>query len=355
MIAMMDRVRLDDEEGRLAALTRSDVLDSVAEPQFDRITALICSALDVPMAAVSLIDRDRQWFKSSQGLNLTETERDIAFCDHAIRRPTALVVNDARQDPRFASNPLVTGAPHLLSYAGVPLQTPDGYNVGTICALDTRARNFSKPQMEMLANLAAVTVDALEVRMIANFDHLTGSFSRRAFLSQLDLEISRRSSRRYVAALVLFDLDHFKLINDRYGHGAGDSVLRAVGRLCRVTLRRKDVVGRIGGEEFGILLPDTDAEMAIDVAERMRAAIADMEIPGLPGVRVTASFGIAGLTPAVTSNSQWLAMADAPLYSAKQKGRNCCEHIHTRGILGPEGQRSRMNPLEWYEKSLRPA
>jgi hypothetical protein len=78
-----------------------------------------------------------------------------------------------------------------------------------------------------------------------------------------------------------------------------------------------------------------------------------MDIPGLPGVNVTASFGIAGLTPAVTSNSQWMAMADAPLYAAKHKGRNRCEHISTRGVLGPEGQASRVNPVEWQSRSWR--
>lgn len=317
---------LHDEPGRLAALRRYDVLDTLSEPQFDRITALICAALDVPMAAVSMLDRDRQWFKSRQQLNLSQTDRSIAFCDHTIRKPTSTIVCDARQDPRFAANPLVTGAPHIVSYAGVPLQTPDGYNVGTLCALDTRARTFTPGHIETLSNLAAVTIDALEVRTIANFDELTGAFSRRAFLSQLDLAISRRNPRRAQAALALFDLDHFKRVNDAHGHGAGDAVLRAVGRLTRTMLRSHDLFGRIGGEEFALLLPNTDPEAALTVAERLRAALPRMDIPGLPGLRVTASFGIAALAPHVGSNGQWLAAADALLYAAKHKGRNRCEH-----------------------------
>jgi len=325
MRAAMNALRSDDEEGRLSALRRYDVLDTLAEPQFDRITALICSALDVPMAAVSLVDSERQWFKSRQNLAVSETPREIAFCDHAIRTPHAMIVCDARLDPRFAGNPLVKGAPHLLSYAGAPLRTPDGYNVGTLCAMDTRARNFSNVQMETLSNLAAVTVDALEVRMIANFDHLTGVFSRRAFLSQLDLSISRRSGRYPAASLVLMDLDHFKSVNDNYGHGGGDLVLAKVARLCRTLLGEEETVGRIGGEEFAILLPGSDADAAMIVAEQLRGAIAAMAFTEFPGLRVTASFGIAGLTPVATNNAMWLAAADAPLYAAKHKGRNCCE------------------------------
>lgn len=321
----MNKARTGDEEGRLAALKRYAVMDTTAEPQFDRVTALVCAALDVPMAAISLLDRDRQWFKSKQNLGVDETPRDIAFCDHTIRTPNAMIVCDARLDPRFSANPLVTNAPHLLSYAGVPLQTPDGYNIGTICALDTRARSFSPSQMDTLGNLAAVTIDALEVRMIANFDHLTGAFSRRAFLSQLDLAISRRSSPRARASLLLFDLDFFKVVNDSYGHAAGDHVLRDVATVCRHLLGQNDVIGRIGGEEFAILLPEAGAGTAMQVAERLRAAIEALRFSPWPALRVTASFGVAELQLSTAGNADWLEAADKFLYAAKRNGRNRCE------------------------------
>ncbi|WP_156254641.1 sensor domain-containing diguanylate cyclase [Sandarakinorhabdus oryzae] len=326
MLAFATEPHLDDEPGRLAALERYAILDTANEPQFDRITALICSALDVPMAAVSFIDKDRQWFKSRQNIAVAETARGIAFCDHTIRQPRAMIVGDSRRDPRFAENPLVTGAPHLLSYAGVPLQTPDGYNVGALCALDTRAREFTRSDIETLANLAAVAVDALEVRSIANYDQLTGAISRRAFLSQLDLAIGRRRARRHLAVLAVCDLDYFKRINDSFGHDGGDAVLRAFGQLCRSLLRKDDFFGRIGGEEFGLLLSDTALDDAIEVVERLRTAVTEMAIPALPGIRITASFGLAGLDPDIGDNAHWMKTADALLYRAKRNGRNRCEH-----------------------------
>jgi len=132
--------QLHDEAGRLRALQRYNILDSAPERNFDIITVLIRDLLRVPMYAVSRIGEDRQWFKSRRWIDATETPRSVAFCDHTIRSRRALVANDAIIDARFANNPLVTGDPHIRSYAGVPLTTPDGYNVGALCAMDQQAR-----------------------------------------------------------------------------------------------------------------------------------------------------------------------------------------------------------------------
>src|SRR5262245_4731196 len=119
----MSHDKLRDEAARLAALARYDVLDTAAEGAFDKITELVRTVLDVPMSAVSLIDTDRQWFKSHPGIDATQTPREIAFCDHAIRDRVPFVVSDASQDERFRENPLVTGSPDIASYLGVPLET----------------------------------------------------------------------------------------------------------------------------------------------------------------------------------------------------------------------------------------
>ena len=124
-----------DETQRLRALQRLKILDTDIEERFDRITRLACRMFNVPIALVSLVDQDRQWFKSRQGLDACQTGRDISFCGHAILHDGPLVVLDATQDPRFDDNPLVVGAPFIRFYAGHPIHSPDGSRIGTICII----------------------------------------------------------------------------------------------------------------------------------------------------------------------------------------------------------------------------
>lgn len=314
--------KLMDEPARLAALDRYEVLDTPREPSFDRITDLVRSILGVPISAVSLVDADRQWFKSLAGLDRSETARDIAFCDHAIRERAPMIVTDAREDARFRDNPLVTGDPNIRSYAGIPLETPDGYNIGSLCAIDTVPRQFDPGQIAILQNLAALVVEQLELRRIAERDHLTGSLSRRAFLNEMNRAIALFERHERPASLLLFDIDHFKRINDTHGHPAGDQVIRGIARLCTSLQRPSDSLGRLGGEEFGILLPETGEDDAARAAQRFCEAIAATEIPGTPPLRVTVSVGVAELRGDWPTGESWLAVADMALYEAKRSGRN---------------------------------
>jgi len=153
----------DNEKERLAALRRFDVLDTPAEPEFDALTRLAAHVLGVPIALVSLIDSDRQWFKSHHGTELTETPRDISFCGHVVSEDAPLVVPDASIDERFMDNPLVTGTTGIRFYAGFPLRTSDGFVLGTLCAIDTRPRMTVPVDLELLELLARQTVDQLEL------------------------------------------------------------------------------------------------------------------------------------------------------------------------------------------------
>lgn len=155
---------LPDEEQRLRALHELDIIDSPPELVFDSITALAAEMLDVPIALVSLVDSQRQWFKSHHGLDFTETPREWAFCAHAILGDTLLEVVDTRDDVRFANNPLVTEEPHIQFYAGMPLRTKEGYNLGTLCVLDRKPRQLADRQRNILARLAYVTTRAIEMR-----------------------------------------------------------------------------------------------------------------------------------------------------------------------------------------------
>lgn len=157
----------DLETERLEVLGRYGV-GTAPEPSLDRVVRVARQLLGVPIALVTLIAEERQWFKARVGLELSETGRDISFCDHAIRQDGVMVVRDPQKDPRFQHNPLVTGAPGIRFYAGAPLETPNGYKLGTLCVIDTAPRTeFSAEAEAVLTELAALVMDVLEVRRAA--------------------------------------------------------------------------------------------------------------------------------------------------------------------------------------------
>ena len=153
-----------DEAQRLQALRDLDILDSAPEAVFDDLTALAAQIIGAPIALVSLIDRDRQWFKSHHGLELAQTPRDWAFCAHAILGDALFEIADATQDARFAGNPLVAGDTHIRFYAGVPLQTQDGHRLGTLCVLDRTARRLDAQQRDALTRLSRQAGHAIAMR-----------------------------------------------------------------------------------------------------------------------------------------------------------------------------------------------
>jgi CheY-like chemotaxis protein len=144
----------DDEERRIASLRELKILDTEPEERFDRITRLAAALFNVPMAVISLVDEDRQWFKSCLGLNAKETPRDAAFCAHVVYSREPMIVPDAFQDVRFADNPVVINEPRIRFYAGYPLMLDDGSCIGTLCLLDTRPRTLEGPDLERLHDLA---------------------------------------------------------------------------------------------------------------------------------------------------------------------------------------------------------
>jgi diguanylate cyclase (GGDEF)-like protein len=318
---------VDAEEERLRALYRYDVLDTAPEESFDRIARLAKLALQAPIALISLVDRDRQWFKSRQGIEAVETPRSISFCTHAIRDVAPFVVADTLEDPRFRDSPLVTGAPYVRSYIGVPLRTPDGHNIGSLCVKDTKPREVTQEQLNVLADLARLVVDELELRMLVSVDTLTGALTKRAFAREAarEFELARRHVRDL--GLIVFDIDHFKNINDRYGHPAGDHVLSRVIGACRSALRTTDVLARIGGDEFAVLLPET-RDASREVAEGLCRRIEALDIRhGDATIRVSASFGVTVLADADHDVKSLVARADAAHYRAKSKGRSRVEWV----------------------------
>lgn len=154
-----------NESSRLAALLRFELLDTPAEAMFDNITALAAQICETPIALISLVDAERQWFKSRQGLDARETPRELAFCAHAINGETLFEVENALLDPRFRDNPLVTGAPDIRFYAGMPLADSEGHNLGTLCVIDRQPRQLSERQKGALKLLAQQAINLFELRL----------------------------------------------------------------------------------------------------------------------------------------------------------------------------------------------
>ncbi len=155
-----------DEAARQQALDATGLLDTAPDAEFDAVTALAAAHLGVPICLVSLVDRDRQWFKSRHGLDAPQTPRDVSFCGHVVADGMALVVEDAASDARFADNPLVTGPPHVRAYAGIPLTTEAGFTLGTLCAIDHTPRVFSDGDIEFLRRAAGLVRDGIRRRTL---------------------------------------------------------------------------------------------------------------------------------------------------------------------------------------------
>ena len=177
-----------NEDERLAELLSYDVLDTEAEQLFDDLTALASQICETPIALISLIDPDRQWFKSRVGLDAEETSREIAFCSHAILQEEVFEISNATLDPRFHDNPLVTGAPDIRFYAGAPLITPSGHAIGTLCAIDRKPKTLTEAQKASLQTLSKSVVAHLELKRKNRELERTSQF-KSDFLSYISHEI----------------------------------------------------------------------------------------------------------------------------------------------------------------------
>jgi len=154
----------DNDKERLAALRELLILDTPPEERFDKIVQFAAQEFDMPIALLSLIDENRQWFKASVGLDVCETGRDISFCGHAILQPDIFVIPDARADERFADNPIVTGEPYVIFYAGAPLQLASGFTVGTLCLIDHKPRELDATELAILTTLRDLLLEEMETR-----------------------------------------------------------------------------------------------------------------------------------------------------------------------------------------------
>jgi diguanylate cyclase (GGDEF)-like protein len=307
---------------RLATLKSLDVLDTPPEERFDRVTRMARRMFGVPVALVSLIDENRQWFKSRAGLDATETPRNISFCGHAILGDDILLIPNALDDERFADNPLVTGAPNIRFYAGCPLRAANGDKLGTLCLLDTQQRDFDHDDKEALHDLASMVENELAAFQTATTDDLTRISNRRGFLQLARYGLNFCVRHHQPAALAFIDLDRFKPINDRYGHAEGDRALAAFADVMRSSFRSTDLCARLGGDEFVVLLTGANKAEAEVVIQKFCLQLQDYNVSVNRGYDLMFSYGVEEFQPTAPQEVEArLAAGDAHMYAIKAAKR----------------------------------
>lgn len=229
-----------NEDQRLGELYRYQILDTLPEDEFEQITQLVTRMLNVPIALVSLVDKDRQWFKAKCGLHSSESSRDVSFCAHVVFSEEPLVIPDTHQDERFSDNPLVTEAPFIRCYLGVPLITQRGFTLGTLCAIDTRPREFSEAQVELMVQLSDLVIKQLDLRL-------------------QNLELNQQKER---LSLIFNQLQSGVIICDTEGeitelnHYAKDCLGASQGNLLSKHLERLSLVDQSGEKISGRFIPN---------------------------------------------------------------------------------------------------
>lgn len=345
-----------NERERIEALRATHLLDSETDFAFENLVQLARQVFSVPMVALTLLDEKRQWFKAAVGLNTCETDRDISFCGHVVHHQRTLVVMDASNDERFHDNPLVTGAPYIRFYAGVPIRfiwQDKPYELGTFCVIDAKPRAFTTAQRQLLEGfgrqaealinmhvsnlqlertigvleeqrkrLASSESESQHFHRLANSDDLTGLLNRRWLMNTLrEYELDQRHSTDRVT-FMLIDIDRFKTINDVYGHLAGDQVLQDFAHILSTLLRRThDHVCRLGGDEFAVLVDNESGGDSVTIAQALLEQVALHNHNCAPHQQpFTISIGIATLPLNDFSALAIMREADHAMYQAKYAG-----------------------------------
>lgn len=264
-----------EESARQRALDTYRIVDSLPEAGYDDIVQLASALCGVPVALVSLIDRDRQWFKARQGMESAQTSRDVAFCDFAIREPEVLMeVTDAASDPRFADNPLVTGDTAIRFYAGMPLVTPGGAAIGTVCVLDREPRQLDATQRAALSALARLAMNLMEGR------RRVLELERAALLATVTAAESAAAAPLAPApgyTLAIFELQDYSALVRERGDRTVERLLARIEKALDAHLRhaRGDSISRVSGSaELIVVLHGDDTAPALAA---MRAELPEIE------------------------------------------------------------------------------
>lgn len=308
-----------NEVERLHVLRALALLDTEKEERFDRLTRVATRMFNVPIALVTLVDSERQWFKSSVGLEIKETSRDISFCGHAILGDDILVINDATKDDRFVDNPFVKGDPNIRFYAGRPICTPDGFKIGTLCLIDSQPRDFEGKDMDDLNDLAVMVENELAAIELATMDELTALSNRRGFTMLTEKYLNYFTRQHIFASLLFIDLNGFKGINDTYGHEEGDRALNTFAKALKDVGRSSDIFARLGGDEFVVLLANARQHEAQIYIKRLVTQLDTLRQQHRQPYHICFAQGVVEFDPQLPKSiEQLLLEGDALMYQLKK-------------------------------------
>jgi diguanylate cyclase (GGDEF)-like protein len=326
---------------KLAKLHSLDPFYTPLEERYERITRLARRALSVPIAAITIVQGDRQWFKSVAGWQITELPMAKSLCAAVLKTGKPVIVKDTLEDLDLMNNPLVLRKPKIRFYAGYPINDSDGKTIGTFCVMDLKPREPDTKFGAALADLgemaqrelfsveltnaqSALVAKLGEARRQAMFDPLTRLWNRRGGIDFLNRALDEALKRDHTLGIFLADIDKFKRVNDQHGHQVGDEVLSRVASTIVGSVRPKDLVCRYGGEEFLVIVHDVDEKVCVEVAERVCDTVRSLPVRTRGAtVRVTLSIGIAmrNRGDGITTHGL-IEKADQALYSSKRAGRD---------------------------------
>jgi diguanylate cyclase (GGDEF)-like protein len=344
-----------DEAARLEMLSQLGVFDSDPDGRFDDFLQLASQICRTPIALISLVDKERVWFKARLGLRVKEVPREGAFCAHTILQTEPLIISDAREDPRFKRSRLVTSQPFARFYAGVPLLTSTGQALGTLCVIDSISRELNADQVESLQVLARQVMALLEARRsrsdvnFAYYDSITNLPNQELFKDRVQqaLALTRRNEGQL--AVMLVSLDRFKTINDTLGYVTSDQMLREIAQRIVSCVRESDTVARFGSDEFAVLSSHLNrAEDAAKIAQAIGEALsrpfqyADQEL------FITSSIGISLFPHDGKDAVTLLKSAGTALNRAKEQDGNNYQFYTS-------GRTTKALKLLVLENNLRPA
>ena len=316
---------------RLDAIRRLGVLDRAGDPALTAFARLAAFVTGAAAAAVHILDDEAQRRIAADGAPLGDHPREDAMCRVVVDGEQRIVCADAVLEPRFSHSSFVRGDEPVRFYASLPLRTSDGTVIGTLCCWDTVVRELGDEQLARLEDLADQLIARIELTRVAidlghaaSHDPLTGAVNRLVLADRLAQAFARRARHGGDVLVALADVDAFKGINDTFGHDAGDELLKEVARRLRAAARASDLVVRLGGDEFLIVLGDVPVESAATVAEGVARRVCQaferpFDVGG--GFTTSSSIGI-GLFPADAHDAKsLLSSADLGMYASKRAGR----------------------------------
>jgi GGDEF domain-containing protein len=305
---------LPDDDRRLALMGERSCSYVLHEERFDRITRTVRRLLDVPIALISMVEKEEQWLRSVQGLEIGSTPRDVSFCGHAIVQDAPLCVNDTLQDERFADNPLVTGPPYFRAYLGWPLQVAPGVRAGTLCALDTMPRTFGPCEFDALQDLAAMVVAELKLdirgrvaqRFASSFDAvqrrlmldpLTGCMNHRGLREYLAMCLAERDMDGSKVAVAAVQVRNFDALSAQWGEVDGSPLSRAIAQGLRRLVAPDVILARLTRDQFCAVVQRDSAIEKEAVLQRISQPVLDLPVAtGSGQVSAQLSWGMARLS-----------------------------------------------------------